>query len=88
MLRKLYGWDLTTILSEYHSFANPKPRETDVNYLTTIEPSKLLATLEETSLVRHQGPFSRLFTFALFATMIWFITMYRIASMMPEKRDK
>ncbi|KAL2113133.1 hypothetical protein VUR80DRAFT_5212 [Thermomyces stellatus] len=85
VLRKLYGWDLATVLSEYHSFANPKPRDTDIKYLTTVEPAKLFANAQEDAPMHARGPFSRLFSFALFATMIWFVTMYQIASKMPEK---
>lgn len=85
VLRKLYGWDLATVLSEYHSFANPKPRDTDIKYLTTVEPAKLFANAQEDAPMHARGPFSRLFSFALFATMIWFVTMYQIASKMSEK---
>ena len=33
IVRKTLGWDVDNILDEYRSYAEPKIRETDVNYI-------------------------------------------------------
>lgn len=81
VIRKLYGWDLATTLAEYHSFSAPKPRDADINYLTKVETANLIASPRQLGPAQQhrQGSFQRILTFALFGTLIWFVTLYRIA---------
>ncbi|KAJ9138600.1 Tyrosine phosphatase [Pleurostoma richardsiae] len=41
VVRKVSGWDLSTILDEYKSYATPKVRECDTKYITDFELSSL-----------------------------------------------
>lgn len=88
VIRKLHGWDLATTLAEYHSFSAPKPRDADINYLTKVETANLVAAgprhpggpaPQQHHHHRQQGSFQRILTFAFFGTLIWFMTLYRIA---------
>lgn len=81
VIRKLHGWDLATILAEYHSFSAPKPRDADINYLTKVETANLVGNPRQVGPPQphHQGSFQRILTFAFFGTLIWFVTLYRIA---------
>jgi len=39
VLRKVSGWNLGSILDEYKAYAEPKPRDCDITYLTGFQPS-------------------------------------------------
>ncbi|TFA97558.1 Tyrosine-protein phosphatase SIW14 [Trichoderma ghanense] len=41
VVRKLSGWNLERTLDEYKSYATPKVRECDVDYITAFQPSSL-----------------------------------------------
>lgn len=87
VLRKLYGWDLPTVLSEYHSFAAPKPRESDTEYLTAVDPAALFANPQGAAPARPRS-FSRLLAVVVLCLLVWFVTMYRIASLLPDRRRR
>ena len=40
VLRKMSGWNLGSILDEYKTYAEPKPRDCDITYLTGFQPSR------------------------------------------------
>lgn len=40
-IRKLSGWTLDTVVDEYKTYAQPKIRECDVEYITGFEPGSL-----------------------------------------------
>lgn len=43
--RKLSGWDLDDALGEYRSYAMPKVRECDVDFISSFHPSSLQPTV-------------------------------------------
>jgi len=41
VIRKVMGWNVDAILDEYNTYASPKPRETDVNYIQNFQVDSL-----------------------------------------------
>ncbi|MBE3045243.1 hypothetical protein IMZ48_22360 [Candidatus Bathyarchaeota archaeon] len=88
-IRKLHNWNLSTVLAEYRTFADPKPRDPDIQYLTAVEPAEFLreAVAHDAGhvvIAGHPiGPFSRLIAFVVVLLLLWFFTMYQIVSLMP-----
>lgn len=84
-IRKLSGWNLDSVVDEYKSYAQPKIRECDVEYITVFEPS----SLDIHSLRSFHGESSR-FTpvqvrsfvrtvlFTAFVAAIWVVSGSRI----------
>ncbi|SPO03329.1 uncharacterized protein DNG_06011 [Cephalotrichum gorgonifer] len=84
VIRKLYGWDLSTVLAEYHSFASPKPREADISYLTDVEPRELLAQPYPVATFHRNGAFPRFFAITFFAGLVWLVSFYKITYVVPD----
>ncbi len=77
-MRKLSGWDLGTIITEYKAYAGPKVRECDINYITGFELAHI------SNLFRSDWPFRtvrflRAAAFSLAVLVIWFISGARVA---------
>ncbi|KAH8677617.1 tyrosine phosphatase family-domain-containing protein [Xylariales sp. PMI_506] len=78
VLRKLHGWDTSEILVEYETYAWPKVRETDVQYLSTF---RLVATPRDVA-PRKSEPsaltvshFLLLTLIAALSLCIWLLTL-------------
>ncbi|PKS07039.1 hypothetical protein jhhlp_005636 [Lomentospora prolificans] len=86
VIRKIYGWDTQTILSEYLSFAHPKPRETDVRYLETVDPSLFLQEPSPEALPRRKT-FLRTLIFTFIGTLIWLLTGFKFGNAMDRRHQ-
>jgi tyrosine-protein phosphatase SIW14 len=86
VVRKLSGWNLDRVVDEYKTYATPKIRECDVDYITAFESS----SLEITSLRPFHsenprfGPvqvrsFMRTLLFTAIVATIWLVSGSRIA---------
>ncbi|KAI1851710.1 hypothetical protein JX265_010944 [Neoarthrinium moseri] len=87
ILRKFNGWETSAVLDEYHQYAQPKARETDVRYLTDFQLADLghLAKKEVASI--GMAPWVNHYLFlcliAVVSLGIWIRTFYE---MMPFPR--
>ncbi|KAK3297807.1 tyrosine phosphatase family-domain-containing protein [Chaetomium fimeti] len=74
VVRKLSGWNLSNIITEYKAYAEPKAREVDIDYITGFE------LIDGSNLFRDPKPsfrvsrFTRAVIFAFFILMIWFVS--------------
>ena len=78
IVRKLSGWDLGNIITEYKSYAAPKVRECDIEYITGFELAHI------SNLFRSDWPFRtvrflRAAAFSLAMLVIWFVSGARVA---------
>ena len=78
-MRKLSGWDLGNILTEYKAYAAPKVRECDIDYITGFELAHI------SNLFRADWPFRtvrflRAAAFSLAMLVIWLISGARVAA--------
>jgi tyrosine-protein phosphatase SIW14 len=78
VIRKLYGWDTAAAIAEYESFANPKPRETDVNYLTHVDPSMLLTHPPPTATPRRRGNIPVVMVLTFLGLLVWILTIHQL----------
>lgn len=87
VVRKLSGWHLDRVVDEYKTYATPKVRECDVDYITSFQSS----SLEMSSSIRPAhaestrfGPvqvrsFMRTLLFTAIVATIWLVSGSRIA---------
>ncbi|KAL7926394.1 tyrosine phosphatase family domain-containing protein [Trichoderma austrokoningii] len=90
-VRKLSGWTLDSVLDEYKTYAQPKIRECDVEYITGFEPGSLNITSfrafhgESSRFTPVQvRSFMRTVLFTAFVATIWVVS----GSRMVINRDK
>ncbi len=82
VIRKVAGWDLTSIIDEYKSFAYPKFRECDIQYITNFQVTNLshLPAARETPTLGLRFPmFARITFFTILVLIIWLISGSKIA---------
>ncbi|KAL7931654.1 tyrosine phosphatase family domain-containing protein [Trichoderma chlorosporum] len=86
VVRKLSGWGLDSVVDEYTTYASPKVRECDVEYITSFQPSSLEITLIRS--VNPENPrfgplqvrsFMRTLLFTAVVTTIWLVSGSRMA---------
>lgn len=86
VVRKLSGWNSDRVVDEYKTYAAPKVRECDVDYITSFQPG----SLEMTSIrsIHAENPrfgpvqvrsFMRTLFFTAVVTTIWLVSGSRIA---------
>ncbi|EAQ86795.1 hypothetical protein CHGG_08048 [Chaetomium globosum CBS 148.51] len=74
VIRKLSGWNLSSIVNEYKAYAEPKIRECDIEYITGFEPINTLNLFRDPKVPFRDPRFARAIIFALVILMIWFVT--------------
>ncbi|KAL5087394.1 hypothetical protein Trisim1_007794 [Trichoderma cf. simile WF8] len=86
VVRKLSGWGLDRVVDEYTTYASPKVRECDVEYITSFQPSSLEITLVRSVHAENPrfGPlqvrsFVRTLLFTAVVTTIWLVSGSRMA---------
>ncbi|CCC10869.1 hypothetical protein SMACR_12110 [Sordaria macrospora] len=75
IVRKTLGWDVNNILDEYRSYAEPKVRETDVNYIQGFEMAQIsnLFSKDNTMLGRFASPrFAHSTAVAIIFLLFWY----------------
>ncbi|KAK8026066.1 Tyrosine-protein phosphatase DSP1 [Apiospora arundinis] len=74
--RKWSGWDTASVVAEYHKFAAPKARDSDVKYLNEFK----LASLKHVMMTERQPyvitQFSFLTMVAAISLVVWLLTLY------------
>ncbi|KAK4077017.1 uncharacterized protein Triagg1_3984 [Trichoderma aggressivum f. europaeum] len=85
VVRKLSGWGLDRTVDEYTTYASPKARECDVEYITSFQPRSLEITLVRS--VHAENPrfsplqvrsFMRTLLFTAVVTSIWLVSGSRM----------
>ncbi|KAI8634333.1 hypothetical protein F5Y19DRAFT_208802 [Xylariaceae sp. FL1651] len=85
VLRKTNDWDTERIIDEYITFAAPKVRETDVNYLAKFELASLELRQQATGLPGTFGRFCKFILVALLAIYAFYpLGKLRIPEPHPE----
>ncbi|KAI0143043.1 tyrosine phosphatase family-domain-containing protein [Xylariaceae sp. FL1272] len=72
VVRKHSGWAAKRIIDEYTHFAEPKVRQTDVQYLTKLELSTLMLAPKATTITGTIGRFCRFALMAAFALFTFY----------------
>ncbi|GAB1313456.1 tyrosine-protein phosphatase siw14 [Madurella fahalii] len=85
VVRKLSGWDLGNIISEYKSYAEPKARECDIKYIMGFQLADISNLFREASWPFRTGRFLRATVFAFFMIIIWLCSGTRIVPT-PNRR--
>ena len=80
--RKIAGWDLGSVLDEYRSYAVPKVRDCDVDFISAFQASTLPKGDAETS---QYSPvqiktFFRTLLFSTFVVVIWLVSGSQMSS--------
>ncbi|KAF3013243.1 hypothetical protein E8E14_007609 [Neopestalotiopsis sp. 37M] len=85
VLRRFHGWDTQAILDEYTSFAEPKVRPTDVQYLREFQLVNLRHivahrqdSVESTLSINH---FVLLYVVVVACIILWILTAYGVVSL-------
>lgn len=83
-IRKLSGWQLNTVIDEYKSYAEPKVRECDVDYISTLQcgPLQSLYSLhnEAATIFPIQArTFFRALLFSAFVMLLWLVSGSRMS---------
>jgi tyrosine-protein phosphatase SIW14 len=71
VVRKLSGWNLGNIIGEYRTFAEPKVRECDINYITGFELGHISNLFREPSSPFRASSFGRAALFAVVMLIVW-----------------
>ncbi|KAK3304145.1 tyrosine phosphatase family-domain-containing protein [Chaetomium strumarium] len=78
IVRKLSGWDVNSIVSEYKTYANPKARDCDIKYITGFELANISNLFREASWPFRTAGFLRASLFALIMVVVWLTSSTRI----------
>lgn len=79
IVRKLSGWDLGNIISEYKTYADPKVRECDINYITGFELANISNLFRAVNWPFRTTRFLRAATFVTVMLVIWILSGHTIA---------
>ncbi|KAL1877581.1 hypothetical protein VTK73DRAFT_8490 [Phialemonium thermophilum] len=81
VVRKLTGWESSTIIDEYKSYAEPKVRECDIKYINTFDLSTISNLFgRESSWHFRLRSFFRISLVTTIVLLLWFFSGNRIAS--------
>ncbi|KAK3344870.1 tyrosine phosphatase family-domain-containing protein [Neurospora tetraspora] len=74
IVRKTLGWDVNNILEEYRSYAEPKVRETDVNYIQGFEMAQISNLFSKDMTLRRFGSpkFAHSTVVAIIFLLFWY----------------
>jgi tyrosine-protein phosphatase SIW14 len=79
IVRKLSGWDLGNIISEYKTYADPKVRECDINYITGFELANISNLFRLVNWPFRTTRFLRAATFVVVMLVVWILSGHTIA---------
>ncbi|KAF4472003.1 tyrosine- phosphatase SIW14 [Fusarium albosuccineum] len=82
VVRKVAGWDVQSVIAEYKSYAEPKARECDVEYLGAFQVSTLRTSNDVSA--KYSRPqmttFFRALIFSTFVLLIWLLSGTRLSA--------
>jgi tyrosine-protein phosphatase SIW14 len=79
IVRKLSGWDVNSIVSEYKTYASPKERDCDIKYITGFELANISNLFREASWPFRTAVFLRASFFAFIMVTMWLISSTKMA---------
>ena len=82
VVRILTGWDLGHVITEYKTYAEPKVRECDIEYITGFRPSSISNLFAKDT--NAQLRFRRATVFALVVLLLWIFSSKRMT--VPTER--
>ncbi|KAK0652107.1 tyrosine phosphatase family-domain-containing protein [Cercophora newfieldiana] len=85
VVRKVSGWEIGNILQEYRTFAEPKVRDCDINYITGFELAEISNLFKNAGWQFRTRNFIRATIFALFVLIIWLFSGAKMAAA-PKRR--
>jgi tyrosine-protein phosphatase SIW14 len=82
VVRKVAGWDVESVVAEYKSYAEPKSRECDIEYLSSFQTSTLCAsnTLGPKYTRSQMTTFFRTLTFSTFVLLLWLLSGTKLST--------
>ncbi|RNJ54690.1 hypothetical protein D7B24_009513 [Verticillium nonalfalfae] len=81
VVRKLSGWDVSNVLDEYRSFAEPKVRDCDIAYITNFAVDDLSNLHVHAASMRYRvRNFFRATVFAFCVLVLWTVSGSRIST--------
>ncbi|KAI8295988.1 hypothetical protein K4K61_001208 [Colletotrichum sp. SAR11_59] len=88
VVRKVTGWELTNIVDEYRTYAEPKVRENDIKYLTDFDLSDLSNLFVHEANMRFRiRHFARVTLFSVFVVFVWLLSGHRMTNTARRVRD-
>lgn len=84
VIRKLSGWDLGKIIDEYKTYAEPKIRDCDIQYITGFDLSTVSGGLSKDNGWSFRARNSiRVTLFTLLVLLVWIWSGNKMASQRP-----
>lgn len=81
VIRKVSGWDMQKVLDEYRSYATPKIRECDVDYISAFQAAALQVEDVPTRFSQIQlRTFFRTLVFSALVLVVWLVSGARMTS--------
>ncbi|KAJ4186245.1 Hypothetical protein NCS54_00020200 [Fusarium falciforme] len=82
VVRKVAGWDVESVVAEYKSYAEPKSRECDIEYLSSFQTSTLCASnnLGPKYTRSQMTTFFRTLTFSTFVLLLWLLSGTKLST--------
>uniref|UniRef100_L2FH17 diphosphoinositol-polyphosphate diphosphatase n=1 Tax=Colletotrichum fructicola (strain Nara gc5) TaxID=1213859 RepID=L2FH17_COLFN len=88
VVRKVTGWELTNIVDEYRTYAEPKVRENDIKYLTDFDLSDLSNLFVHEANMRFRiRHFARVTLFSVFVVFVWLLSGHRMTNTARRVKD-
>ncbi|KAK1961179.1 tyrosine phosphatase [Colletotrichum sublineola] len=88
VVRKVTGWELSPIVDEYRSYAEPKIRDCDIKYLTDFDLSDLSNLFVHDAKMRFRiRHFVRVTLFSVFVLFVWLLSGHRMQTTAKRVKD-
>lgn len=86
VIRKVSGWETSNVLDEYKTYAEPKARECDLDYISAFQTSTLRLSTEDHMVHSpvHVRTFFRALLFSFVVLVLWLVSG---AQMRPRIKD-
>lgn len=90
VVRKISGWDTQSVVDEYRSFAEPKIRECDVEYLRAFQVSTLRESGDHLSghNPAQTKTFRRALVFSIFIMALWLFSGSQMTTAAATRSDR
>ncbi|KAK4101100.1 hypothetical protein N658DRAFT_80285 [Parathielavia hyrcaniae] len=86
-IRKLSGWKLGNIIGEYRTFAEPKVRDCDIDYITDFELADISHLFLDPTMPFHHPGFIRATLIAFVMLIVWLLFGVPSPGVVTRRRD-
>ncbi|OLN87292.1 putative tyrosine-protein phosphatase [Colletotrichum chlorophyti] len=88
VIRKVTGWELSNIVDEYRTYAEPKVRDCDIKYLTDFDLADLSNLFVHEANMRFRiRHFVRVTLFSIFVVFVWLLSGHRMQNTAKRIKD-